>query len=132
MRISRCIRPGKVCVAMAVSRRVALAVSGLVVGVGTLTALVLAPLTIGSASAATGTGGCQASAHIDSQWGSGADGGEVLSVTVTNTAVTTGTTWSVSWALGGGQRVLNAWNATVSTASGAVTAVNLAWNGTLA
>ncbi len=117
---------------MVVSRRVALVLSGLTAGVGLLTVLVMAPLAIGSASAATVAGGCRATAHIDSQWGSGADGGEIVSVTVTNTAVTTGTTWSVSWALGSSQRILNAWNATVTTSSGTATAVNLQWNGTLA
>src|SRR2546423_3259912 len=85
-----------------------------------------------SASAATVTGGCQATARVDTQWGSGSTGGEIVTITVANTAAMTATTWSVTWALSGDQRIVNAWNATVSSSGDTVTAVNAAWNGTLA
>ncbi|MEU4219424.1 cellulose binding domain-containing protein [Actinoplanes sp. NPDC026623] len=117
---------------MALPRRVALAQAGLAAGVGLLIAVAAVPAMTGSAAAATSTGGCQAAARIDTQWGSGPTGGEVLSVTVVNTATTAATTWSVAWTLPSGQQITNAWNATVNTSSGIVTAVNTSWNGTLA
>jgi hypothetical protein len=120
-------------VVMAVSRRVALSVSGIVAGAGLLAAIAVAPALAGSVPTATlQPGGCTATAHVDAQWGSGATGGEIITVTVANTAVSAATAWSVSWPLGADQRVVAAWNATVSTAGTTATAVNLGYNGALA
>jgi hypothetical protein len=69
--------------------------------------------------------------HIDSQWGSGSSGGEVLTVTVVNTSPTVGAKWTVAWTLASGQTVVNSWNATLTTSNGIVTAVNAPYNGTL-
>jgi hypothetical protein len=102
-------------------------------GAGLLTALAVAPVIAGSAAAGAAlVGGCSATAHIDSQWGSGATGGEIVTVTVVNTSSTTGTKWTVTWALASGQQVASAWNATVTTSNGNATALNAAYNGTLA
>lgn len=118
---------------MAVSRRVGLAVGGAVVGAGLLSTLVLTPALAGSASAAvTAAGGCTATAHVDAAWGSGSSGGEILSVTVVNTADRGATKWTVSWPLGPGQQVVSAWNATVNLSGGVLNAVNMPYNGTLA
>ncbi|GFJ93475.1 hypothetical protein Prum_071170 [Phytohabitans rumicis] len=86
----------------------------------------------GAAASTPGDGGCRATARIDSQWGTGATGGQVVSVTVTNTSATTATKWTVTWTLGTGQRVVAAWNAAVSTTGTTVTAVNASYNGVLA
>jgi cellulose binding protein with CBM2 domain len=117
---------------MALSRRVALAAPWLVAGVGVLTALAMISVVPGSASADTAAGGCRATARTDSHWGNGPTSGAIVGVTVTNTAATPATTWSVTWTPADGQQVVNAWNATVSTSGRTVTAVNLAWNGRLA
>lgn len=118
---------------MAISRRAALAVSGLTAVAGTLTALLMAQLATGIAAAATATDGCQATAHVENQWGSGPTGGEVVSVKVVNTAAKTATAWSVTWALPSSRRIVSGWNATVTTSSsGTATAVNVPWNGRLA
>ncbi len=105
--------------------------AGMALGTGLLAALAMAPAIAGTAQAAV-TGGCNAVAHVESQWGSGSSGGEVVSVTVTNVAPTAATKWTVSWALGAGQTVASAWNATVSVSAGTVTAANAPYNGNLA
>jgi hypothetical protein len=93
-------------------------------------AAVAAVATTGTADAATGD--CAAAARVDSQWGSGASGGQIVTVTVTNTAATGATTWSVAWTLGAGQSLVSAWNATVSVSAAAATATNASFNGSLA
>jgi len=98
---------------------------------GLFTALVLAPAIAGTAQAAQSSG-CTATARVESQWGSGPSGGEIVSVTVTNVAPTAATRWTVSWPLGTGQSVASAWNATVSVSAGLLTAVNAPYNGNLA
>jgi hypothetical protein len=113
---------------MMVSRRVGRALGGVAAGAALLAAPVLVPLMSGTASAAVG--GCTATATIQSQWGSGASGGEIVAVTVTNSSATAGTTWTVTWTPTG--QVLSAWNATVTTSGGTTTAVNASHNGTLA
>ncbi len=115
---------------MAVSRRVAGGWAA--TGVGLLTALAMIPMGAGASPGPALAGGCSATAHIDSQWGSGPSGGEVLTVTVVNTSPASGSKWTVTWTLASGQQVLNAWNATVTTSHGVVTAVNAPYNGTLA
>jgi len=117
---------------MAVSRRSTLAVIGIVAGTGLLVATAMTSAMAEAPASDPGSGGCRATARIDAQWGSGATGGQVLTVTVTNTAATAATKWTVAWTLGAGQRVVSGWNAAVSTAGTTVTAVNTAHNGVLA
>lgn len=113
---------------MTVSRRVALA--GVAVSATVLA--VMTPVMAGSAGTISPlAGGCSATAHIDSEWGSGATGGEIVTVTVANTSANAATTWAVSWTLGSGQRIVSAWNATVSTSGSTATAVNAGYNGAL-
>ncbi|MFI7426696.1 cellulose binding domain-containing protein [Micromonospora sp. NPDC049836] len=113
---------------MTVSRRVALA--GVAVSATVLA--VLAPVLAGSAATVPwSAGGCSATAHIDSAWGSGTTGGEIVTVTVVNTSATAATTWTVSWTLGSGQRIVSAWGATASTSGSTATAVNAGYNGAL-
>ncbi|MFB9239165.1 cellulose binding domain-containing protein [Plantactinospora siamensis] len=115
-----------------VSRRAVLAVGGMVAGAGLLAAVAMTPAVAGNGPAFTVPGGCTATAHIDSQWGSGTGGGQVVSVTVVNTSASAATTWTVGWMLDTGQRVVSSWNATVSTTGSALTATNTSYNGNLA
>jgi hypothetical protein len=122
---------------MAISRRAAAAASGVAAGAGMLAALMLTPGVAAVASAAgTPVGGCSATVHIDSQWGSGPNGGEVITVTVVNAAPRSGTTWTVTGSLAGGQQIGSAWNARITrtdgTSGAGFTAVNQPYNGTLA
>jgi hypothetical protein len=112
---------------MAASKLAAAALAGIAAGAGLVAALAAAP----SLAAAPG-GGCGATARIEAQWGSGSSGGQIVTVTVTNTSAATSTDWAVTWTLGTGQQLRSAWNAVVSTAGGTVTATNTTWNGRLA
>jgi poly(hydroxyalkanoate) depolymerase family esterase len=58
--------------------------------------------------------------------------GLTASVTITNTGSTAINGWKLGFALPGGQTITNGWGATYAPASGAVTATNAAYNGTLA
>jgi len=113
---------------MAISRRASLALGWVAAGAALLAALVLIPMMSGTASAAVG--GCTATATIQSQWGSGASGGEIVAVTVANNSAKAGTTWTVTWTATG--QVLSAWNAIVTTSGSTTTAVNASYNGALA
>ncbi|WP_410673323.1 cellulase family glycosylhydrolase [Amycolatopsis sp. cmx-4-68] len=88
----------------------------------------------GVATATTGAGGgtgaCKV-AYSASNWGGG--NGFTANVTVTNTGPGTLTGWTLGFTFGGGQQVtLPGWGATFAQSGAAVTATNLAWNGTLA
>jgi hypothetical protein len=117
---------------MAVSRRSTLAVCGFVAGTGLLLGAAMTSAVAGAAASNPGEGGCRAAARVDAQWGTGATGGQIVTVTVTNTSATAATRWTAAWTLGAGQRVVSAWNATVSTTGTSVTAVNAPHNGVLA
>jgi mannan endo-1,4-beta-mannosidase len=81
-------------------------------------------------SAAGGGGACKV-AYSASNWGGG--NGFTANVTVTNTGTSTLTGWTLGFTFGGGQQVtLPGWGATFAQSGAAVTAGNLAWNGTLA
>lgn len=80
-----------------------------------------APATTGSSS-----GGCTASYAIANTW----PGGFQASVRVTAGAQAI-SGWTVSWRYANGQAVTQAWNATVTTSSGTVTARNVSYNGAL-
>jgi hypothetical protein len=114
---------------MALTRRSVLAMSATFGAVAGLAALMMSPAVAGSAGS---PGGCAATARIETQWGSGAGGGQIVAVTVTNASAATTTKWAVDWTLGAGQRVVSAWNAVVSTSGGTATAVNASYDGTLA
>jgi acetylxylan esterase len=73
------------------------------------------------------TGSCRV-AYTVSPWNTGF----TASVTVTNTGTSSVNGWRLGFTLPAGQNVTNAWNATVSPATGAVTATNVSYNGTLA
>jgi len=111
---------------MALSRQSTLALCAALGGTVVLATLAMSP------AAARSAGGCGATAHVESQWGSGADGGQIVAVSVANTSAATTTRWTVTWPLGDGRRVVSAWNAAVSTSGGTATAVNASYNGMLA
>lgn len=118
---------------MTASRRPVLAAGGIAAGTALLLALAMAPAVAGSTPAAAAqAAACAATAHIDAQWGTGASGGQVVTVTVVNTSPVAGTKWTVTWALGAAQRIMSAWNAVVSVSGTAATAVNTPYNGALA
>jgi glycosyl hydrolase family 12/cellulose binding protein with CBM2 domain len=71
-----------------------------------------------------GTAGC-AVTYATNVWNSGF----TATVTVANTGGSAINGWTLGFTLPGGQAVTNSWNATLTGASGAVTARNLAWNG---
>ncbi len=106
--------------------------AGVAVTAGLAAASAMAPAIAGSSPAAAAQVGCTATAHIDSQWGSGPSGGEIVSFTVANTSAGAATRWTVTWTLGSGQSVSSAWNAAVTVSGTTATAVNAPYNGTLA
>lgn len=118
---------------MTLSRRSALAMSTALGGMVALAALTMSPAVAGGVPAtAPPAGGCAATARIQAEWGSGDAGGQIVAVTVTNTSAATSTKWTVTWPLGVSRRVVSAWNAVVTTSGGTATAVNTAYDGTLA
>ncbi|AVT28826.1 beta-mannosidase [Plantactinospora sp. BC1] len=74
-----------------------------------------------------GSGACTATYAVTGQW-SGGFQAEVR-VTAGSRAVTG---WTVTWTFGNGQRVSQAWNATVTSSGSSVTARNVSYNGNLA
>jgi hypothetical protein len=117
---------------MGVSKLVAGTVSAIVAGAGLLAVAVMTPAQAGSTAMITPGGGCSATARIDGQWGSGASGGQVIHVTVTNTSAAATAQWTVTWALGSRQTVRSAWNAEVTTSGSTLTAAGTPHNGKLA
>ena len=76
-----------------------------------------------SASATGSSGACKVSDAV-SAWNTGL----TENITVTNTSGAAVNGWKLSFTLPGGQTVTNAWNATISPSSGAVTATNVSYN----
>jgi chitodextrinase len=66
--------------------------------------------------------------YTTNDWGSGFSG----TVTITNTGTTAVNGWTLAFSFGAGQRISQAWSATVTQSGTAVTATNLSYNGTLA
>src|SRR4051794_32717849 len=116
---------------MTFSRRATLGKGGTAVGAGLLVAMALTPALAGTAAPALAAGGCSATATIETQWGSGSSGGQIISVRLVNTSATTATRWAVTWTLGADQRIASTWNAATTVASRTVTAVNMPYNGTV-
>ena len=117
---------------MALSRQSIVSLCAAFGGTVALAALVMSPAAADGTTPALSAGGCAATAHVDTQWGSGPTGGQIVSVAVTNNSAATTTKWTVTWTLGAGQRVQSGWNATVTTSGSAATAVNASYNGVLA
>lgn len=74
-----------------------------------------------------GNAGCTATYQTTSYWQGGFQG----QVTIANTGTAPVTGWRVGWNWPGGQQVSQGWNAQVTQSGTAVTAVNVAWNGTV-
>ena len=74
-----------------------------------------------------GNAGCTATYQTTSYWQGGFQG----QVTIANTGTAPVTGWRVGWTWPGGQQVSQGWNAQVTQSGTAVTAVNVAWNGTV-
>jgi poly(hydroxyalkanoate) depolymerase family esterase len=72
-------------------------------------------------------GACRVTATTNA-WSTGLTG----SVTLTNTGTTPVNGWKLGFTLPSGQTITNGWGATYTPASGAVTATNATYNGTLA
>ncbi|MFI7437208.1 extracellular catalytic domain type 1 short-chain-length polyhydroxyalkanoate depolymerase [Micromonospora haikouensis] len=72
-------------------------------------------------------GGCAVGYAVNA-WNTGL----TAAVTITNTSGTTVNGWSLAFTLPGGQTITSGWNATYSPTSGAVTARNVSYNGTIA
>ncbi|NES29964.1 PHB depolymerase family esterase [Micromonospora terminaliae] len=73
------------------------------------------------------SGGCRIGYAVNA-WNTGL----TASVRITNTAATAVNGWSLAFTLPAGQTVTSGWNATYAPASGAVTARNVSYNGTIA
>jgi Cellulose binding domain len=117
---------------MAFSRQSILALCATFGGTVALAALATSPAVAGNAPPGLSAGGCSATAHIETQWGSGTNGGQIVAVTVTNTSAATTTKWTATWTLGTGQQVVSAWNAAVTTSGSTASASNASYNGNLA
>ncbi|WP_406469464.1 cellulase family glycosylhydrolase [Streptomyces hirsutus] len=73
------------------------------------------------------TAECAAAYTVSSDWG----GGFNADVKVTNTGTVPLTSWKVTWAWNGAQRVTSMWNASYTQSGATVTAVNAGHNGAL-
>jgi O-glycosyl hydrolase len=112
-------------------------ISGTPTAAGTSTVTVTARDGTGASGSATftwtisgggGSGTCQVSYTTQSQWA----GGFVASVTITNTAATPVSGWTLTFTFPGDQHVTNAWNGTVSQSGENVTITNASYNATIA
>ncbi|MET7481789.1 PHB depolymerase family esterase [Streptomyces sp. NPDC005538] len=84
-------------------------------------------LTGGGTTPPPSTGPCKVTVTT-SAWNTGL----TASVTITNTATTTVNGWQLGFTLPTGQTITNGWGATYTPASGAVTATNVSYDGTIA
>lgn len=74
------------------------------------------------------TGSCTATYKVVGQWGDGFQG----EVSVRNGTTAGTSSWTATFSFANGQRITQAWNATVTQSGTAVTARNVGWNGPLA
>jgi lysophospholipase L1-like esterase len=74
------------------------------------------------------TGTCAATYEVTGQWSDGFQG----EVSLRNAGTTSASTWTATFNFTNGQRVTQAWNATVTQNTAAVTARPATWNGALA
>lgn len=117
---------------MALSRPSILGLCAAIGGTAAAAALAMSPAVADGGPVASSAAGCAATAQVETQWGSGPNGGQIVAVSVTNTSAATTTKWAVTWTLGAGRRVVSAWNAAVSTSGDVATATNASHNGILA
>jgi lytic cellulose monooxygenase (C4-dehydrogenating) len=73
------------------------------------------------------TGACSATYTITNQWPGGFQG--EVRVTAGSAAITG---WTVNWTFAGGQTVTQSWNTALTPSGSAMSARNVAWNGSLA
>ncbi|NUT54063.1 MAG: cellulase family glycosylhydrolase [Saccharothrix sp.] len=99
---------------------------GLVAGVVAAFLPGAAPPAVASPTTAADTG-CRVAYSVPSQW----SGGFTASVAVTNLGDRVDG-WTLGWTFAAGQRVTQAWNATVTATDGRVTAVNASYNPVIA
>ncbi|ASW55826.1 PHB depolymerase family esterase [Plantactinospora sp. KBS50] len=85
------------------------------------------PTTAPPTTAPPPSGACRVG-YVVNAWNTGL----TTSVTVTNTGSSTINGWALTFTLPAGQTVTNGWNATIAPTSGAVTARNVSYNGTIA
>jgi hypothetical protein len=98
---------------------------------GTFPANSITEVVVGPGGTGGGPGGgtaCTVTYQLVSQWA----GGFQAQVTVKNTGTTPFTGWAATWAFAAGQKVTQAWNATVTQSGATVKAANLPWNGSIA
>ena len=76
---------------------------------------------------AGGTAACKVT-YAPNTW----NNGFTANVTVANTGNSTVDGWTLGFTLPSGQVITSSWNATLTGSSGAVTARNISWNGTIA
>jgi hypothetical protein len=95
-------------------RRAAVLGAATVLGIGVVTAV----------AADAAAAGCQVTYRVAGQW----QGGFGAEVTVQNLGDPING-WTLRWSYGAGQRVTQAWNATVTQSGTAVTATNVSYNG---
>ncbi|GIF23147.1 aryl-phospho-beta-D-glucosidase BglC (GH1 family) [Actinoplanes tereljensis] len=82
---------------------------------------------VATATSAQAAAGCRVTYAVPSQW----QGGFTANVAVTNLGDPVNG-WNLTWAFGAGQRVTQAWNATVTAAGSQVTAANASYNPAIA
>ncbi|GLX09250.1 cellulose-binding domain-containing protein [Microbispora sp. NBRC 16548] len=97
-----------------------------------LTPLALAACLAGAAAGTTvaahaASAACRVTYTVGSQW----NGGFSANVAITNLGDPV-SGWTLRWAFGTGQSVMQAWSANVTQSGSAVTAANVSWNGSLA
>ncbi|GAB7045538.1 cellulase family glycosylhydrolase [Catenuloplanes indicus] len=96
---------------------------GMVAG-GVAALLVAGMMTAADAQAATG---CRVAYAVSAQW----PGGFTANVSVTNLGEPVDG-WTLAWTFPSGQRVTQAWSASVTASGGTVTAANMSYNATIA
>ncbi|TCC00149.1 glycosyl hydrolase [Micromonospora zingiberis] len=89
-------------------------------------AVAVVTATVGVAVAHAAAVGCAVRYAVSAQW----QGGFNADVTITNLGDPV-SSWRLTWSYGSGQRVTQAWNATVTQAAAQVTATNVAYNGAI-
>ena len=88
-----------------------------------------AAVTATTTTGSTGSGAaCTAAWHTDNSW----NGGFTASVTVTSSGTVATKSWIVTWTWAGSEKVVNGWNATLTSSGAVQTAVNAVYNGSLA
>ncbi|WP_086851167.1 cellulose binding domain-containing protein [Amycolatopsis kentuckyensis] len=85
------------------------------------------PTTTTTTTSPSPGGACTATYAMTGQW----TGGFQAEVTIRNGTSATASRWTATFGLAAGQRIGQAWNATVTQDGAAVTARNADWNGTL-